>query len=48
MPLEPLRGPNHPAFHDYVAGTWVWRDTNYPSTPFAWKRDLFNVLYGTM
>jgi len=36
------------AFHDYVAGTWVWRDTNYQSTPFVWKKDLFNVLYGTM
>jgi hypothetical protein len=36
------------AFHDYVAGTWVWRDTNYQSTPFAWKKDLFNILYGTM
>ena len=36
------------AFHDYVAGTWVWRDTNYQSTPFAGKKDLFNILYGTM
>lgn len=36
------------AFHDFVAGTWVWRDTNYQSTPYAWKKDLFNVLYGTM
>lgn len=35
-------------FHDYVVGTWVWRDTNYQSTPFAWKKDLFNILYGTM
>jgi hypothetical protein len=36
------------AFHDYVAGTWVWRDTNYQSTPYAWKKNLFNILYGTM
>jgi hypothetical protein len=36
------------AFHDYVAGTWVWRDTNFQSVPFAWKKDLFNILYGTM
>ena len=36
------------AFHDYVAGTWVWRDTNFQSRPFAWKKDLFNILYGTM
>ena len=35
-------------FHDYVAGTWVWRDTNFQSRPFAWKKDLFNILYGTM
>ena len=36
------------AFHDYVAGTWVWRDTNFQSRPFAWKKNLFNILYGTM
>jgi hypothetical protein len=36
------------AFHDFVGGTWVWRDTNYQSTPYAWKKDLFNILYGTM
>ena len=35
-------------FHDYVVGTWVWRDTNFQSTPYAWKKDLFNVLYGSM
>jgi len=35
-------------FHDYVAGTWVWRDTNFQSRPYAWKKDLFNILYGTM
>ena len=35
-------------FHDYVAGTWVWRDTNYQCTPYAWKKDLFNILYATM
>lgn len=36
------------AFHDYVAGTWVWRDTNFQSAQFAWKKELFNILYGTM
>jgi Glycosyl hydrolases related to GH101 family, GH129 len=36
------------AFHDYVAGTWVWRDTNFQSIAFARKKDLFNILYGTM
>lgn len=36
------------AFHDYVVGTWVWRDTNFQSTPYAWKKDLFNILYGSM
>lgn len=35
-------------FHDFVVGTWVWRDTNFQSTPYAWKKDLFNVLYGSM
>jgi hypothetical protein len=36
------------AFHDYVVGTWVWRDTNFQSRPYARKKDLFNILYGTM
>ena len=36
------------AFHDYVGSTWVWRDTNFQSRPYAWKKDLFNILYGTM
>ena len=36
------------AFHDYAGSTWVWRDTNFQSRPFAWKKDLFNILYGTM
>jgi hypothetical protein len=36
------------AFHDYVGGTWVWRDTNFQSSQFAWKKELFNILYGTM
>jgi hypothetical protein len=36
------------AFHDYVGGTWVWRDTNYQSAQYAWKKELFNILYGTM
>ncbi len=36
------------AFHDFVVGTWVWRDTNFQSTPYAWKKDLFNILYGSM
>jgi hypothetical protein len=35
-------------FHDYVVGTWVWRDTNFQSTPYVWKKDLFNILYGSM
>ncbi len=36
------------AFHDFVVGTWVWRDTNFQSTPYIWKKNLFNILYGTM
>ena len=36
------------AFHDYVGGSWVWRDTNFQSAQFAWKKELFNILYGTM
>ena len=36
------------AFHDYVAGTWVWRDTTFQSCPYAWKKDLFDIPCGTM
>lgn len=36
------------AFHDYVVGTWIWRDSNYQSVAFADKKDLYNILYGTM
>lgn len=36
------------AFHDYVAGTWNWRDSNFVSSAFVRKKDLFNILYGTM
>ena len=35
-------------FHDYVASTWVWRDPNFENITYAWKKDLFNILYGTM
>ena len=26
----------------------MWRDTNFQSAQFAWKKELFNVLYGAM
>lgn len=36
------------AFHDFVVGTWVWRDSNYQSAAFAQQKNLLNILYGTM
>jgi Glycosyl hydrolases related to GH101 family, GH129 len=35
-------------FHDHVASTWNWRNTNYQNTVTAPKKDLFNALYGTV
>ena len=34
--------------HGAWQGSWVWRDTNFQSTPYAWKKDLFNILYASM
>ena len=31
-----------------VDGNWAWRDTNYQMARFARRKDLFNILYGTM
>jgi len=35
-------------FHDYVLSTWNWRNTNFQNLEVAWKKNLLNVLYGTM
>jgi hypothetical protein len=35
-------------FHDYVASTWNWRNTNFQYLGTSAQKDLFNALYGTM
>ena len=35
-------------YHDCVCAHWYWGDYNNKLPSLWWKRDLFNVLYGTM
>lgn len=35
-------------YHDCVCAHWYWGDYNNKLPDIWWKRDLFNVLYGTM
>ena len=35
-------------YHDCVCAHWYWGDYNNKLPSVWWKRDLFNVLYGTM
>ena len=35
-------------YHDCVCAHWYWGDYNNKLPEIWWKRDLFNVLYGTM
>ena len=35
-------------YHDCVCAQWYWGDHNSKLPDIWWKRDLFNVLYGTM
>jgi len=35
-------------WHNYVAETWNWRDSNFVVGSLSWKKDLFNILYGAM
>ena len=35
-------------YHDCVCAHWYWGDHNAKLPDIWWKRDLFNVLYGTM
>ena len=35
-------------YHDCVCAHWYWGDYNNKLPSIWWKRDLFNVLYGTM
>lgn len=34
-------------YHDAVVTTWRWEDGNHHYPEIWWKKDLFNILYGT-
>jgi hypothetical protein len=34
-------------YHDAVVSTWRWDDANHHMPELWWKKDLYNVLYGT-
>lgn len=35
-------------YGDYVVSTWYWGDSNNRIPELWWRKDLFNILYGTM
>ncbi len=34
-------------YHDAIVTSWRWEDSNHKMPELWWKKDLFNVLYGT-
>ncbi|WP_036719481.1 glycoside hydrolase [Paenibacillus harenae] len=34
-------------YHDAVVTSWRWEDCNHHNPEIWWKKDLFNILYGT-
>lgn len=45
---EALRVPLYElVYHDAVVTSWRWEDSNHHNPELWWKKDLFNVLYGT-
>jgi len=34
-------------YHDAVVTSWRWEDGNHHTTEICWKKDLFNMLYGS-
>ncbi|MCG7213285.1 glycoside hydrolase [Paenibacillus mucilaginosus] len=34
-------------YHDAIVTSWRWEDCNHHSPEIWWKKDLFNILYGT-
>ncbi|NQX60747.1 glycoside hydrolase [Paenibacillus qinlingensis] len=34
-------------YHDAIVTSWRWEDANHHSPEIWWKKDLFNVLYGS-
>jgi hypothetical protein len=35
-------------YHDAILSSWGWEDGNHHSPEIWWKKDLFNILYGTV
>jgi len=35
-------------YHDAIVSSWRWEDGNHHTPELWWKKDLFNVLYGTV
>jgi len=34
-------------YHDAIVSSWRWEDCNHHSPEIWWKKDLFNILYGS-
>ena len=34
-------------YHDAIVTSWRWEDGNHHNPDIWWKKDLFNILYGT-
>jgi hypothetical protein len=35
-------------YHDAIVTSWRWEDCNHHNPEIWWKKDLFNILYGTV
>lgn len=45
---EQIRVPLYQlVYHDAIATTWRWDDANHHMPEIWWKKDLFDILYGT-
>jgi len=45
---EKIRVPLYQlVYHDAIVTTWRWDDANHHMPEIWWKKDLFNILYGT-
>lgn len=45
---EAIRVPLYElVYHDAVVTSWRWEDSNHHTPELWWKKDLFNILYGT-
>jgi len=45
---EAIRAPLYElVYHDAVVTSWRWEDANHHTPEIWWKKDLFNILYGS-